>query len=65
VDQVRWLTEVQVEEMTGIPRKTLQWWRYSGKGIRYTRIGNGRVRYRVDEVVRYMEKGNVNVRESG
>jgi predicted DNA-binding transcriptional regulator AlpA len=45
------LTEKQLADRTGIPAKTWQYLRYSGKGPAYVRVGGGRlIRYAEEDV---------------
>ena len=54
----KYLTEIQVAEITGISRATLQQHRWLGKGIPYSKIGRT-VRYLERDVLGYMERGRV------
>lgn len=54
----RWLSPLQVYELTGIKPRTLQAMRYEGRGPRYTKTHpgrTGRVRYRHSDVIAWME----------
>jgi hypothetical protein len=45
----RFISDLEVELLFGIPRKTLQNWRVLGRGPRYRKFGSG-VRYQVVDV---------------
>lgn len=55
----RLLTEQQVSEITTIPVRTLQDWRYRPpmrvKVLPYTRIG-GKIRYREDIILKWLDE---------
>lgn len=51
----RLLTEREVEADYGIPTKTLQHWRYVGRGPRYLKIEGRLVRYRLADIERWLE----------
>lgn len=52
-----YLTEKQLAERTGIPPKTWQYLRYTGRGPAYVRVGGGRlIRYAEDEVQRWFQQ---------
>ena len=55
----RWLTEKQVEALTGISRSTLQKQRMQRKGFPYVKVGARLVRYSEDEVVNYMQSRQI------
>ncbi len=50
----KFLTEYDVETLTGIKKSTLQNHRSQGKGIPYSKIGS-MVRYNLDDVVYFMD----------
>ena len=56
--QIKYLNEKQVSEMTGRALSTLRNERFLGKGMPYIKIGKS-VRYRLDEVVKFMESKRV------
>ena len=56
----RWIDEKQVAELTGIAVQTLRNWRFQRTGPCYSKIGRA-VRYRLDDVVRFMEERRVSV----
>ena len=63
--QRRFGSEVDVELMTGIKRKTLQKHRLMGTGPKYYKLGSGTgrggaVKYDLDEVIAWIESGAVN-----
>jgi len=51
----QYLTPEQLASRWQIQKKTLDNWRYQGKGPKYVRIGS-RIRYPVDQVTVYEEK---------
>jgi len=53
-NEVRYVNEKKVAAMTDLSVQTLRNDRHLGKGIPYTKRGRA-VRYRLDEVVAYME----------
>lgn len=55
----RWLTEKQVEALTGISRSTLQKQRFKGTGFPYVKVGARLVRYSEAEVVNYMQSRQI------
>ena len=55
----QWLTEKQVEALTGISRSTLQKQRFKGTGFPYVKIGARLVRYSEAEVVNYMQSRQI------
>ena len=48
------ITDVEVDERFGVPRKTLQNMRVLGKGPKYRKFGSG-VRYKVSDVEAWIE----------
>lgn len=56
----RWVDEKRVAEMTGIAVQTLRNWRFQGTGPTYSKVGRA-VRYRLDEVIRFMEERRIKV----
>jgi hypothetical protein len=60
----RYLTEVEVKNITGISLSQLRNQRANRKGIPYIKVGNGRsVRYKITDVICYMEAGRVQLEE--
>jgi predicted DNA-binding transcriptional regulator AlpA len=53
-------TEVEVEALTGIKRKTLQGWRLRRQGPRYIKVGRRLVRYPAEDL-----HGWINSRSGG
>jgi predicted site-specific integrase-resolvase len=49
---VRHLNQEQLAERLGLSQRTLEGWRYRGKGPPYLRLG-GRIAYRVADVERF------------
>jgi len=56
---VIYLNEKQVSEMTGIALSTLRNWRFQRIGIPYHKIGGKLVRYKLQDVLDFMEEGAV------
>ena len=48
-----YLTETEVSDVINVPRRTLQAWRYQGRGPRYVKLG-GAVRYRITDLEKYL-----------
>jgi len=55
-----WIDEYAVSRITGIPVQSLRNWRFLRKGFPYFKIGKS-VRYRLDEVIRFMEERKVDI----
>lgn len=49
-----WLTEKQVESLTGISTSTLQKHRFNGTGLPYVKLSARMIRYSQSAIVRYM-----------
>jgi hypothetical protein len=60
--EVKYVNEKVVADVTGIPVQTLRNDRHIGKGIPYRKRGR-MVRYLLSEVYRYMEDGKVETEE--
>jgi phage terminase Nu1 subunit (DNA packaging protein) len=58
MENVRYINEKKVAEITDLSVQTLRNDRHLGKGIPYTKRGRS-VRYRVDEVIDFMERRKV------
>lgn len=58
--KIRWLTENEVSLLTGRSLSTLRNERSQGRGLRYAKVGKS-VRYRLSDVVDFMERCLVNV----
>src|SRR5262245_1631423 len=58
LDLDRWETEPQTALRTGMTERTLREWRRTGRGPAYVRVGGpmGRCRYRVRDVIEFMEQ---------
>jgi excisionase family DNA binding protein len=48
-------TPDEVSDYLGVPKATLAWWRTSGRGPGFLKVGRA-VRYDPDEVCRYVEQ---------
>ena len=57
------LTEVEVEQTYGLKRRTLQQWRFLGRGPRYAKAGRC-VRYFVRDIEDFLNGGQVLPREA-
>lgn len=58
----RWVDEKEVSKIIGVAVQTLRNWRFQGIGPPYCKLGKGRmVRYRLDEVIDFMEWKKINV----
>lgn len=55
---VKYLTEVQVAEMTGVALSTLRNQRFNGEGMPYVKLGRS-VRYGLSDVITYMESHKI------
>jgi len=51
-----WLVEKEVADFYRVKVKTVQEWRYTGKGPKYVKIGR-LVRYKKKDVIEFMEAG--------
>ena len=58
----RALTEIEVEAIYGLKRRSLQQWRFLGRGPRYVKAGRC-VRYRVRDIEDFLDQGQVLPRE--
>jgi hypothetical protein len=53
------LTPRELEAHIQVPLGTLEQWRYRGVGPPYLRLANGRIRYRVADVERWLDASAV------
>ncbi|MGY2061402.1 helix-turn-helix transcriptional regulator [Nocardia gipuzkoensis] len=51
-----WLTRAEVAARAKLSPKTLANWASAGKGPRFFRIGGGRCRYRLDDVIAWEDE---------
>ena len=56
----RGVDEKEVSKITRIAIQTLRNWRFQGTGPAYSKVGRA-VRYRLDDVINFMEERRVNV----
>ena len=56
----RWVDEKRVAEVMGIAIQTLRNWRFQGTGPAYSKVGRA-VRYRLDDVIHFMEERRIKV----
>ena len=60
------VSDVQLEEITGVSRHTWRRWRQEGRGPKYLKLGpaggQGKVLYRLSDVLEFLESATV---ESG
>jgi predicted DNA-binding transcriptional regulator AlpA len=61
-EQIRYLKEREVSEITNLALPTLRNYRVLGKGPDYLKVGRS-VRYRMDDVIRFMERNRIEPRE--
>jgi len=61
-EQIRYLKEREVSEITNLALPTLRNYRVLGKGPDYLKVGRS-VRYRFDDVIRFMERNRIEARE--
>jgi predicted site-specific integrase-resolvase len=54
---LQWLTDKEVAAMLSLNVQTLRNWRHKGIGPKYDKPARKVVRYRMDEVQRFMENG--------
>jgi len=59
----KYLTEIQVAEITGISRATLQQHRWLGKGLPYSKLGRS-VRYLESDIWEYLKRHRVAVKDA-
>ncbi len=57
--ETRYLTTEQVAAMTGFSIKALEMMRYREVGPSFRRVGRRRIRYRLSEVVAWLERERV------
>ena len=62
MNELRLLTEAEVEQGYGIARGTLQDWRYKGVGPPWSKP-EGRVYYRIADIEAWLDKGERGLRE--
>ena len=55
-----YLTEIEVEHVTGRSRFTLRNERFLRRGIPYLKISTRSVRYKTEDVIAFMERRRVN-----
>ena len=51
--ETRYITEIELSELTGFALSTIRNKRFSGEGIKYCKIGRS-VRYRLNDVIEFM-----------
>jgi len=56
MEKLQYLTEREVGELTHLALQTLRNYRHQGRGPVYLKAGGRAVRYRLDDVVAFMEK---------
>jgi len=59
VGTVQWIDEKAVSAMTGFSLSTLRQWRQQGRGPAFSKIDRRSVRYRIDDVVDFMNSARV------
>jgi predicted DNA-binding transcriptional regulator AlpA len=60
IETPRWIDEKEVSQIMGIAVQTLRNWRFKRVGPPYVKVSKA-VRYRVDEVIDFMERKKINV----
>jgi len=63
MENIKFLNEVQVSEMTGKAIQTLRNERHRGRGIAYYKVGRS-VRYLITDVQKYMEVCRIETADS-
>jgi predicted site-specific integrase-resolvase len=53
-----WITEKTASEMSAFSIQTLRNWRHLGRGPAYSKVGRS-VRYRLEDVQKYLKQGRV------
>ena len=53
--EIRHLTQAQLAQRLGVSQRTLEGWRYRGKGPAYLRL-EGRIAYRLTDVERFEQE---------
>jgi len=61
-NNIRFINENEVALMMGLSIQTLRNWRTLGKELAYSKAGRA-VRYRLDEVLAYMDKRKIQPRQ--
>jgi predicted DNA-binding transcriptional regulator AlpA len=62
MENVRFLTEKEVNQMTNFALSTLRNARHSNRGIPYVKIGRS-VRYEMDDVLQFMRSHKINTKD--
>ena len=60
MEMPRWVDEKEVSRIIGVAVQSLRNWRFQQRGPTYSKIGRA-VRYRLDDVIRFMEERKINV----
>jgi predicted site-specific integrase-resolvase len=55
LSEIRHLTQAQLAQRLGVSQRTLEGWRYRGKGPAYLRL-EGRIAYRLTDVERFEQE---------
>ena len=58
MERAMWVDEREVSKIMGVAIQTLRNWRFKQIGPVYSKVGRA-VRYRVDDVIRFMEERRV------
>lgn len=56
LDESGWLTEEQLAKRLGLTWGTVKGWRHRGRGPDYYRVGPRAIRYRVEDVERWLKE---------
>ena len=62
-DQIQYLTEKRVSEISGIAVQTLRNYRFQRRGFPYSKIGRS-VRYLLKDIVEYMDRHRIEPTEN-
>ncbi len=58
-EEVQYLTEKEVSQITKMALPTLRIGRQNGKGFSYVKVGGTSVRYKLGDILQFMEQGRV------
>lgn len=59
-----YVNEQKVAEMLDCAVQTLRNWRFRGEGPQYSKLGGRAVRYKLQDVIAYMERRKVKTEDS-
>ena len=61
----RFITEHDLAELTGFSTRAFQAWRLAGKGPKAYRIANKGIRYKMSDVIKWLESKEINQEKEG